>query len=313
MEPFTSSLRKIARAKEHLAEFEREVRVFLQTNPREMIIEPDPQEAQHVIHKVRFKHSLPLSLIDAAVDAIYNLRTSLDSAVYEIALTAAVFTGKIKPKKEQFFPFAGGSVEFENNLKGRCQDVPEEIYPVFRAFEPYKGGDDVLWALNRLSNIDKHGLLTISLNSELGDVTGVGGMVRMYVNPVWDRNKNEIEIGTFVRNSQLNYKAQIALSITFNEVEVIAGEPALRVLDYCTDKVERILLCLESETRRRRTPIRAGSARILLRSSKQDKTEKPRCKLDQGFPLPADFLRTHFVPAGRIGECPRRFPQRFED
>jgi hypothetical protein len=244
-DPFETSRRKLARAKEHIQNFGERMRSFLQSNPYRKVINPDPQRPEHDIHKIRFSKGLPDSLISSAADAIHNLRSALDGAVYGLAAGC----GKVHPRYAAF-PFSRSAVEFENNLKGGCKDVPKEIYPFFRALKPYKGGNDTLWSLNEVSNIDKHALLSIGLGSKLAGVTGKGGLVRMLVNPAWDRLKNEIELGTFVRGSGVQYKAKIALFIGFSEPEAIAGQPALRVLDECASEVERVVLALEVEARR---------------------------------------------------------------
>jgi hypothetical protein len=205
---FESSRRKIARAKAHLADFDRQMHVFLRENPYRYVTYPDPQHPEHVIHKLRFEKGIPDSLIDLTDESIHHLRSCLDVAVY--SLVAA--TGKVRPKSTAF-PFAGSVGDFENNMKGRCKDVPEEIYPLFRAFKPYKGGDDVLWALNEVCVREKHTLLGMALGSHLGGVTLTGGVVRMHLAPPWDRLKNEIGIGTFVRGTDLHYKAEIGLPL----------------------------------------------------------------------------------------------------
>jgi hypothetical protein len=58
-----------------------------------------------------------------------------------------------------YFPFAKDA-GLENAIKGRSKDVPQEIYPLLRSFEPYQGGNEILGGLNMRCNADKHKMLT---------------------------------------------------------------------------------------------------------------------------------------------------------
>lgn len=207
-----------------------------------MLIASDPDEPRHEIHKIRFERGIPENLIDEVGEAVHQVRSALDNACFAIASATC---GNPTPLHAHF-PFGGTSVEFENNMRGRCKDVPEKLFPIFRAFKPYKGGDDVLWALNRVAIADKHTLLRVELASQLGNVTGTGGIRKLLVNPSWDSAKNEIEIGTFIKNSGVHYKAEIGLTIAFDKIDVIEGEPIPKVLDYWVDKADRIISALEA-------------------------------------------------------------------
>src|SRR3990167_3014086 len=121
---FASSRRKIARAKEHIVYLERETGLFFAEPPYSVVVDPDPNEPKHEIHKLRFNRSLPDSLADLTADAIYNLRSALDNIGYGLAVSA----GMVNPKYTAF-PFAGSAIEFENGIKGRCKDIPGKIHP----------------------------------------------------------------------------------------------------------------------------------------------------------------------------------------
>jgi len=41
-----------------------------------------------------------------------------------------------------------------SNSLGRAKDLPKEIHSLFCGFQPYRGGDDVLWALNEVCVAD---------------------------------------------------------------------------------------------------------------------------------------------------------------
>lgn len=244
-DPFGICRRKIARAKKHIADLERETGLFFAEPPYSVVIDPDPDEPKREVHKLRFNRSLPDSIADLTVDAVQNLRSALDNVGYGLAVSA----GGVNPRHTAF-PFAGSAAEFENNMKGRCKDIPEEIHPLFRAYQPYRGGNDFLWALNEVSVTDKHKLLTIALGSLLGNMVGEGALVRMPINPIWDSLKQEIQLATCFAGSAVKYHAEFALFVVFDEIAIVGGEPILKVLHYFVDIAEDILSRIEAEARR---------------------------------------------------------------
>src|ERR1022692_4111514 len=132
--------------------------------PYTRVAEPDTTTPHLEVHKLRFDQGLPDLFFALTSDALHNVRDSLDNAEYALAVAA----GKTHPLHTAF-PFGGSAADFENNL-GRCKDIPKEIHALFRAYGPYRGGNDFLWALNKLAVTDKHKLLTIAFNSQLGNV-----------------------------------------------------------------------------------------------------------------------------------------------
>jgi hypothetical protein len=220
--------------------------VFFDVNPYEIVIEPHPQEPEHEVHKLRLTQPIPESFCSIAADAVHNIRSCLDTAVQQISIAA----GRVK-SDYMAFPFAGSLDKFESNMKGRSRDVPEDLYPLFRAFQPYQGGNDFLWALNKASNTDKHALLGVGIGSGLGNfLMTEGGLVSIPVRPPWDRLKNEVELGTYISGKRTKYKMDFTLFVTFDEIPVIDGEPVLDVLHHFVSIVESILGALEAESRR---------------------------------------------------------------
>jgi hypothetical protein len=244
-DPLESSRRKIARAKEHIANLEREMAAFLEARPYTAVVELDPKEPKHEVHKLRFNRGLPDTFSNFTSEAVHSLRDALDNAGYGLAVAA----GGVKPKFTAF-PFAGSAIEFENGMKGRCKDIPEEIRAIFRAYQPYKGGNDFLWALNEVAVADKHKLLTIALNSLLGDVFGEGAIHHIPLNPTWNSLKREIEVLTGFAGHPMKCDIEISLFIAFDEIPFVAGEPVLKVLSYFVDIVQDILSRIEVEARR---------------------------------------------------------------
>lgn len=81
-------------------------------------------------------------------------------------------------------------------MNGRCKHLPKKIVDLLRAFKPYKGGDNRLWALNELCNTNKHASIRpVAIASGGIEYRNITANDRASViPPVWDRAKNEMEL-----------------------------------------------------------------------------------------------------------------------
>jgi hypothetical protein len=89
----------MARGKKHVSNFNKAVKIFEHKAAYAQVAEPDPEDSNFLLHKIKFK-PVPSVVEDIASDAIYNLRAALDHAVY----ASAVVSGNTKPKHAAF-PF----------------------------------------------------------------------------------------------------------------------------------------------------------------------------------------------------------------
>lgn len=244
--PFGSSRSKVARAKKHFTELVGLVEGFQSLNPYERVTENDLNRAGFVVHKIRTTQPLPESIGNVLGDLVGNLRSALDVAAYDIAIAS----GKTNPKFTAF-PFAGNIHQMANSL-GRSKDLPEKIQPLFCGFQPYLGGDDLLWLLNELCVSDKHKVVIpmgVGMMRQQASVRTIGAF--FMPNPhVWDATRNEMEIITFGPGTTFNYDFQFDFFVAFGDVKFVAGKPIAPVLDNLFGKVERILTAMEAEARR---------------------------------------------------------------
>ena len=89
-------------------------------------------------------------------DAIHNLHTALDLAVCEIVRDkfGAASTKYVK------FPFDESRNQLIARLKqGQITKASSAIHDLIVGIEPFKGGNDTLYALHELDILDKHMLL----------------------------------------------------------------------------------------------------------------------------------------------------------
>lgn len=248
---FASAHQKLAWGRKHVAELEREIGIFLKVSPGKIVTEPHPNKPDQAIHKLRLEHALPCQLSMIAGDAVDNIRASLDHAMFAVA--TAAFPGK--SIDSAYFPFAGSALSLENALKGRT-NIPREILPLLRGLKPYKGGNDILAALNLACNRNKHALILslaavpITLH---GKVRGTGGPISITLEKfkgpwVWDSGKNEMEF--FITRHDAQFDAEFDFRFLVTLAEIVPDEQAFTALYAIAGEVERILVAIEAESRR---------------------------------------------------------------
>ncbi len=266
--PFASPRLTILRAQHHIDDFNARINEFVNSQPWSYVIEKDSKGSQ-VLHKIKFARRLPPNLPCILFDASNNLRATLDQAGY----ASAVASGKVDPKQTKF-PFGDDPVGLDNVIRRNgSKDLPPEILTLFRGFKPYKGGNDTLWALNKLCNTKKHcalmpfnigqaalaltqsagptrsfgpGFMAISGSETISGYIGAMGVT----NRDWDPDKYEITLARTVANTSPNYRANVALNVAIEGIETQSRKPAVGVLRDMMRVVDCILSATEAECRR---------------------------------------------------------------
>jgi hypothetical protein len=244
-----SSRRKLARAKKHIVDLDRKIGAFIKKHPCAKVVERDLQRAKE-IHKIKLVKQIPSFLEDIASDAVVNMRAALDHAGYAVAVAANPMR---KNPRNTAFPFAGNAVELENAIKGRSKDIPKEILTLFRNLKPYKGGNDLLCALNEICNAEKHKIITpVAVTIATSGITDVRctGQWRQPAQPVWDSTKNEIVLIEVPLDTKIDYDLEFFTLVVFDEIQIVRGQQVLGILNTLASEVERVLLAIEAEARR---------------------------------------------------------------
>ena len=233
---------KIQRAKDHIADVREHVIKFLASNPWEMFTEAGPGNAEECI-KVRATVEPPGEIAIICGEAIYALRSSLD----QLACALAVQNGYSDPS-DTYFPFAGSKPEFEAavNRKKTSKLSPDAV-SLIDSLQPYKGGNDLLWALNRLANTDKHRMLIPMAAANLGaqlQLTGrpLGTMEHTFKVPrKWQLLEPDATIFIYPAGMQFNGEITVLTDISFRGVAPVAGQPVVAVLEQLADLTEGII------------------------------------------------------------------------
>jgi|ERR1700722_3731437 len=245
---FASSRSLITWAKKNTSKLNRRLSTFFRRHGGyEPFAESHPDKPGFFILKVRMKKQLPNDIPAAVKDILSNLRSALDHAVYAVAVTA----GTPKPGNA-YFPFSRTAEDFERKLKGRCKDVPTELFPFFRRCQPYKGGNTALWALNVIRGTNDHAFLVPTVGDGfVAEMIVEGeGFHSAPAHPIWDSTKNEMELMTIRSEAKLKGKFKLAFQITFGEAEEFSGRNIGEVLHLFIELVATIVDEIEAESKR---------------------------------------------------------------
>jgi hypothetical protein len=245
-DPFHSSKFSIERAKDHIADLKREIQIFRDDKGSCAIVTERDADGIYDLVKLKLVKGIPRALIGHTVDSINNLRAALDQAIFAISVL-----GKTRP---QYFPIRDTEAAFNEALGKFSKSFPGEISDIMRAAKPYRGGNNILWALHKICGANKHGVIRpLPLINSGMQISGThrGRPAQFPFPPRWDSSKNEtVLIRVPVGDGECNVNLEGSFSIAFSDVEFVDGEPVLSVLDYLADVVEGIVMTIEAEAKR---------------------------------------------------------------
>jgi hypothetical protein len=247
-DPFHSPKSRLRRAQEHAAQIESKAKTFFDTKPYASFIEDDPDGISK-LHKVKLTQVIPEEIDHLTTECAEAMRSALDYCGYSAALLA----GSGNLGSGTYFPFGDSATGLDHTIKRNCRKIPADIVALFRAFKPYLGGDDLLYALNQMCGRTKHRMIVPATSG--ADIRLMlhelrAGSVGAGILKSWDREKQEVELLSIGPDGYAHYDVQIAFFIAFGKVPVVEGQPVLAVLNALISKVESIILATEAECRR---------------------------------------------------------------
>jgi hypothetical protein len=153
---------KVERAKKHIRDLHALFLSFEREEPCTVASRDDLQTQERTYYVERIK-KVPTDFAVIAGDALQNLRSALDHLIYQ-----AIFkeTGSWPTKRTISFPIGQNSTEYAPpKFGGRVEGLGEPAIKVLSSLKTYKGGNDWLWRLHSLNNLDKHKLLIPAFTS----------------------------------------------------------------------------------------------------------------------------------------------------
>jgi hypothetical protein len=246
---FRGARSRIRWAKESSGQFQRRAQSFFKKNPHATVVEPDA-DGIHERHKLKLTRPLPDSLTKSTVTSLEHLRAALD-------LTAAVIAAKIGTSAGDIhFPFCAKATDMKSRINSVCRNFPDEIKTLFASFQPYRGGHDLLWALNELCNGSKHrlivpvGMTTNAMHAHKIVMTSSGTGGSYIPVPRWDSEKDEMVFAVAGKGAKFEYDLTFTFSVTFGEVDIVKGAPVQTVLRGLHSKITNIVDATEAECNR---------------------------------------------------------------
>ena len=249
---FKSARLSIDHAKFRNLEIDTALLAYLDSNPCAVVTEPYGDGSQQVT-KMKVVKPVPPIFSFLAFESLNWLRMALDQATYAIAVADG------KTGNNAHFPFGDTRAEIFASYRGkgsRSGDIRHEIFDYMMSFEPYKGGYDFLWAMNKFCNSHKHEFIS-PLWMMVGSMQTGGQSIpglKIRNPPVWDRLKNEMELFITPRDAHYPYNFKFHAGISFADVEVFDGYIVGSIFNICWSKVESIINGLEAECRRMGIP-----------------------------------------------------------
>lgn len=244
-DPFFSARTRLERAERKISELDTAIWEYRSSHPLNLICEPDEPERRTKTYKFKFHAPFPDSWTHLPIEILEATRSALDQCAY----AAAKFSGNTRLKRTQF-PIADSFDDLKNLITGRkvCKDVPDAIVDVFIHSRPYKGGNDTLWALNKLRNSTHTQLVPVAVTKasiwihhrELlrsDDLTPL--------NPLFDRAKYEIPFARAPIDGDFKFTAYPTVDIRFEQSAAIDRRHAIAFLTAAVHEVEDVIQAVD--------------------------------------------------------------------
>jgi hypothetical protein len=232
---------KIERAKKHLRDLETEVTACRDKTLNVHLSDEDPETGQIVQHLATVP-VFSFEILSAAGDVIHSLRTALDHLAYQLAV---VGSGR-PPGRGVEFPISKDQNTYEREKARKVEGMRLEVVEAIDAIKPYKGGNDILWRIHELDNIDKHRFVFVIAKDALFDApwysadASIANSMPFLIRPRTLNTDTPLFSGVFDSESEngVNFEIEKALSET-KTAQSNALLPSLRLY---VDVVEELIL-----------------------------------------------------------------------
>lgn len=153
--PYRSARAKLNRAKKQIKNLKFRIDAFLfrEPHPYEFTSYQDAETGSYVYKTIRVDE-VPAGIVLRAGETLQSLRSALDHLAWQAVLDAGN-----KPGTYTGFPILDSAEKYQSYSPGKIEGVGPRERNIINWFRPYKGGNDILWRLHRLNNIDKHRLI----------------------------------------------------------------------------------------------------------------------------------------------------------
>lgn len=257
MAPLELVQQKAERAKEQLRDLGSEVQAFADSEPYEVVPERNTHSGQ-ILYRLASIKPIPAKIAHLSGEVIHTLRSTLDHLAYQLLLAANPNASE-KERTGVYFPIYDPAKQTEAGVVRKIQPLGIHAIKAISAVKPYKGGNDLLWALHVLDNINKHRtLLTVGIVHHKIDVTDI---VHALAERAFERKLPKptnpmsvitpltgapaevgavLHVGFFI-DEEINKKLKFPYGITLSESEIHTGGPLLERLQSMVNLIDNLL------------------------------------------------------------------------
>lgn len=257
-------LSKVERSQKHLDELRSELAAFLATTPYTIGTTRDP-ETRRLIYYVTGVLDTPVSIALIAGDVLQNLRSALDHLAHQLI---AIGTGRPGPFLYAYFPILNDAAGYKAGKNGLIKGMRPEAVKTIDAIKPYKGGNDPLWRLHKLNQIDKHRvLITVGSVFQSVDLGGYGlrnmlkamppdsptrealaemvekNALQAFFKPANRTFPLKVGEALFIDgpDAEVDEKLQFRFEVVLSESNITEGEPLVETLEAITASVGNVI------------------------------------------------------------------------
>jgi hypothetical protein len=203
---------------------------WYQTNPYALTTHFDSKRGKNAFG-YEIRNPLP-PIINAEVGAIINsIRSSLDI----LAVTLAKRCGATNVKKV-YFPISQSAADFGKSGVKKIKQLSSEQKEIIEGLSPYKGGNDLLYALHQMDIIRKHRyLLTVHSDNIHFELSGTElDVVWPHELPIEERPEERC-ILAWVNPHATDCKAELSVEVTLARIDPLQPEaPAPALMEFAT-------------------------------------------------------------------------------
>jgi hypothetical protein len=227
---------KIERAKKHIRDLDAEIRSFLGSDlkPYAIARERELGTGDLVFYVARVRE-VPLEFSAILGDAIHNLRGVLDYLAYALVVREQ---GNAAGRKVSF-PIFCDAEGYESGKKRKIGAMGDAAIEAIDALKPYKGGNDALWRLHHLNNIEKHRLLIVAVIAHQDINKGLKNR------RILEFRRSPVKVGHELLRIPADFETEVYMEpffeVAFAESEIIECEPVIPTLNMFTEAVEDAL------------------------------------------------------------------------
>jgi hypothetical protein len=225
---------KIERAKQHLVGLERELTAH-SAYAHVILTEENAQTGFHEQREFRRLRAIPFNSVATAGDIIQNLRSSLDHLANQLILVAGN-----EPTRASCFPISENVATYEREKARKVKGMRSEAIEAIDALKPYGGGNEFLWRLHELNNIDKHRLLFTVDRDTIFQAAWINHPLGSQFNTFGMKASQPHFGGIFDR--KMENQIQLEIGKTLEESKIAEGDALLPSLHQLVNAVENLIL-----------------------------------------------------------------------